>query len=1100
MDTFSTAVVARLSIWVPVEHRDHFNGIFERALVPILARHGLVDGQPCPRPAPDYIASYLYALENPTAVIQIQTALQNDLELVDLMQSLLERYRGHAPEQTLQSFFLFGIYSAPAGPGESTDAKAGFQRDVWHSYGIQSGLSTSVVHDVVQDCHQQLWIATQGGGVVRYDGYQFTSFTTRDGLSHDSVACVLEDRQGRLWFGTGRWLELYGHGVCRFDGERFETFTWADGIGHSEIYAMLEDREGRVWLATTWGLSCYDGETFTTYYASDGLSHAIIYALCEDREGVLWIGTRRGVCSYRDGVFIPLSDPTGPGEAPVQAICEDRQGHLWFGTGVVGRFGEGVYRYDGRHFTHFREQDGLAQNAVTALLEDQQGQLWLGTDIAGLSRYDGYRFTNFTIEHGLANNQIRSLMSDGVGNIWVGTFGGGLCHYKGMSIANYTVHDGLASDGVMTLYEDRQQRLWCGTWAGACRWEHGRFIPVDETRGENVRTIVEDDSGHMWYGLHNRGLLRYGEGELRLYTTADEVLGYGFITCIKDRQGRLWIGTRFGLNCYADGEFSAYTSKHGLPADPVSALMEDRQGRLWVGTREGVCRYEQGRFAIVAGLPEGEVSALLQDRRGRVWIAISKVGLCCLHDDQVVLFTMADGLAHDMIRDLLEDQDGVLWVATFGGGVNLYDGLVWQTLSRRDGLAHDAVHALYQDRDAIHWIATEGGVVRYTPSRLPASVRLTGVTGDRRYELTGPIRLPASQDFVVFEFQGISQTTRPDGMVFVYRLKGYEDKWQPTYAGRVEFQGLPLGEYRFEVRAVDRDLNYSEPAAVGLEVVPDPRDERIDALEIRVRERTLELELTHRQLAVAQQQLIDELEQELQQAHDLQVGLMPKGPPQIEGYSIAGRCLPTKHVGGDFFQYFAGEGKLSICLADVTGHAMAAAVPVMMFSGVLKTEMRLQAPIDQLFGHLNRTMHDALDSRTFVCFAMVELDLAGRTLRVANAGCPYPYHYRASVAEITELEVDVYPLGVQAETVYAAVETALDSGDYIVLCSDGFIEASSPTGEMFGFERMAEVVRAGCAQGLSAEGLIARLIGVVQAFAGDEPQGDDMTCVVLQVD
>ena len=70
----------------------------------------------------------------------------------------------------------------------------------------------------------------------------------------------------------------------------------------------------------------------------------------------------------------------------------------------------------------------------------------------------------------------------------------------------------------------------------------------------------------------------------------------------------------------------------------------------------------------------------------------------------------------------------------------------------------------------------------------------------------------------------------------------------------------------------------------------------------------------------------------------------------------------------------------------------------------------------------------------------------------------------------------------------------------MVFCSDGIIEAANADEDIFGFEQTAEVIRAGCAEGLSAEGLIDRLIGAVQEFAGDTPQGDDMTCVVLRVE
>ena len=284
--------------------------------------------------------------------------------------------------------------------------------------------------------------------------------------------------------------------------------------------------------------------------------------------------------------------------------------------------------------------------------------------------------------------------------------------------------------------------------------------------------------------------------------------------------------------------------------------------------------------------------------------------------------------------------------------------------------------------------------------------------------------------------------------------------------------------------------------------VPEYRDELVDI----IRQFIVGVELGYmRYLDIqkadqAQQNLIDELEEELQTAHNLQMGLMPTESPQIEGFDITGRCIPANHVSGDFFQYFQQDGKLSICMADVTGHAMKAAIPVVMFSGVLKTEMRHGVAIDALFANLNETMHGALDSRTYVCFAIGELDLADRSFRLANSGCPYPFHFRASTGDVTELQVDAYPLGVRAETAYAAIETRLDTGDYVVFCSDGIIEAGNADEEIFGFEQTAETIRTGCAEGLSAEALIDRLIGAVQDFAGDTPQGDDMTCVVLRVE
>ena len=248
----------------------------------------------------------------------------------------------------------------------------------------------------------------------------------------------------------------------------------------------------------------------------------------------------------------------------------------------------------------------------------------------------------------------------------------------------------------------------------------------------------------------------------------------------------------------------------------------------------------------------------------------------------------------------------------------------------------------------------------------------------------------------------------------------------------------------------------------------------------------------------AQQKLIDDLEDELQTAHEMQMNLMPTKSPQIEGLDIAGRCLTANHVGGDFFQYFPRNGKLSLTLADVTGHAMEAAIPAVMFSGILDNQMEFGGSLEELFTRLNRSMHRNLDDRTFVCFAMTELNLETRTARLANGGCPYPYHYKSATNDVVELQVEAYPLGVQAASNYPVIEVQLSPDDRIVLCSDGIVEATDPDDELFGFDRTSASILEGCRQNLSSESLIEFIFAQLGEFTGDVPRGDDQTVVVLR--
>jgi serine phosphatase RsbU (regulator of sigma subunit) len=242
------------------------------------------------------------------------------------------------------------------------------------------------------------------------------------------------------------------------------------------------------------------------------------------------------------------------------------------------------------------------------------------------------------------------------------------------------------------------------------------------------------------------------------------------------------------------------------------------------------------------------------------------------------------------------------------------------------------------------------------------------------------------------------------------------------------------------------------------------------------------------------------MERELQIARDAQMGLMPKKSPCIEGLELAAHCLPAAQVCGDFFQYFHQGNTLSVSTADVTGHAMEAAIPVVMFEGVLDSHMRLGVELEDLFTEVNEVMSQRLTGHTHVCFSMVQINVKTRRLRFANAGCPYPYHYHASTGLVTELQVDAYPLGVRGGTAYQAIEGQLAGGDRLVLCSDGIPEAMNPAGEMFGFDRTAASILRASQQDSSAEAVLACVLGEVRAFSGERPQEDDQTIVVVAVE
>jgi len=120
--------------------------------------------------------------------------------------------------------------------------------------------------------------------------------------------------------------------------------------------------------------------------------------------------------------------------------------------------------------------------------------------------------------------------------------------------------------------------------------------------------------------------------------------------------------------------------------------------------------------------------------------------------------------------------------------------------------------------------------------------------------------------------------------------------------------------------------------------------------------------------------------------------------------------------------------------------------------------------------------------------------------KITNAGIPFPYHYRSATRDVQELEVVAFPLGIRLDTEFSVMEVQLEPGDRIVFCSDGIMESANSREDFFGFDRTAETIRQGCRDGLDAEALVDRLIDKVKNFCGEEPQKDDITCVVLRVE
>lgn len=236
---------------------------------------------------------------------------------------------------------------------------------------------------------------------------------------------------------------------------------------------------------------------------------------------------------------------------------------------------------------------------------------------------------------------------------------------------------------------------------------------------------------------------------------------------------------------------------------------------------------------------------------------------------------------------------------------------------------------------------------------------------------------------------------------------------------------------------------------------------------------------------------------EMEQAAEIQRGLLPSAPPRVSCLDVAGANVPCLTVGGDYYDYFPLEdGRLGVVVADVAGKGMPAA---MMMSN-LQAHMQVYAETDpapaRLVTRLNKSVAARCPGNRFITFFYGVIDPKSGTITYCNAGHNPPLLLHVD-GTVEQLEGGGIILGVFASAEYDERQVRFGPGDSLVMFSDGVTEACRPgTEEDFGEMRLAQVLAAQPLQ--SAEGLVRTAMDALQEWTGDESYADDVTLVIAR--
>lgn len=327
------------------------------------------------------------------------------------------------------------------------------------------GLRPWAAYLAYEDLQGNVWI-NSGAGLLQAGASVLELLAS--GLHARSIYA---DRDGDLWIGSN------GDGLVRFKDRTIRMYTTADGLPTNIPMALLVTRSGKLWVGNNCGgLSSFDGERFRTYGEKDGLSNSCVWALAEGSNHELWIGTwGGGLFRFWDGQFTQYSKQQGLPSIIVRCIVAAHDGSLWIAT-LDGL----SHMQDGR-FQNYTTADGLSSNHVNTVYQDRNGSIWAGTD-KGLDRLAGARFAPVLATRDFFDVPFVSLGEDSLGNLYA--LSGGKRITRVADNRQVSVDEGL---NLVDMVESKGRDLWFSGAKGIFRiaaadleWaEQGREAPLN---------------------------------------------------------------------------------------------------------------------------------------------------------------------------------------------------------------------------------------------------------------------------------------------------------------------------------------------------------------------------------------------------------------------------------------------------------------------------------------------------------------------------------------------------------------------------------------------------------------------------------------------
>lgn len=297
----------------------------------------------------------------------------------------------------------------------------------------------------------------------------------------------------------------------------------------------------------------------------------------------------------------------------IRSIYQDSEENFWFGPA-----GQSVARYDGKALKYYSKNEFFRGNnsvdhdygnSVHAIAEDKKGNIWFGTN-HGAIKYNGRTFRSYTEKNGLSNTKVgrKSILIDNSGNIWVGTKGGVFRYNPSADSTGgkcFSLFDLLTPVNIKDIMEDKAGNIWFASQDnGVFRYDGKTIKNISEKKGlgdNYAGGMIQDKKGNFWFTMEG-GICRYDGRTFKEFTTKDGLGGSDVWGIYIEKSGIIWITARGSTTRYDPSipisnskAFTVFTEEDGINCC-VQSMYQDRSGNMWWGAGSGLYQFDGERF------------------------------------------------------------------------------------------------------------------------------------------------------------------------------------------------------------------------------------------------------------------------------------------------------------------------------------------------------------------------------------------------------------------------------------------------------------------------------------------------------------------------